>query len=275
MCCIAVAAVGWQTMPLPCWQAQAGLHAKSAAQMVGENLLTFFFCGLRKASHPYFANASMPHLQHNLLVRSCLQFATHMPEAFHLWFACLSMPNLQHRWVQRFCSLLSLICISVAVPITSAFLSSPSHIYPPSISKATQAYDGDALFSRLSRFFGTLNKQGFFRQGHVWTRPVSGCNAGAAGHFGRRCRADPHVQAVQAQVCVLLFTGHLRAAGPDACTLAPSDCISPGRSAAHQHSRYSWSLCSMSCDLLSQLRDKKLGPLGLCQLHGASIVSNH
>ena len=35
------------------------------------------------------------------------------------------------------------------------------HIYPPSISKATQAYDGDALFSRLSKSFGTLNKQGY------------------------------------------------------------------------------------------------------------------
>ena len=35
------------------------------------------------------------------------------------------------------------------------------HIYPPSISKATQAYDGAALFSRLSKSFGTLNKQGY------------------------------------------------------------------------------------------------------------------
>ena len=40
------------------------------------------------------------------------------------------------------------------------------HIYPPSISKATAAYDGTALFDRLSKSFGTLNKQGYCLNGN-------------------------------------------------------------------------------------------------------------
>ena len=35
------------------------------------------------------------------------------------------------------------------------------HLYPPSISKATERYAGSALYDRLSKSFGTLNKDGY------------------------------------------------------------------------------------------------------------------
>ena len=35
------------------------------------------------------------------------------------------------------------------------------HIYPPSISKATDKYEGSGLYDRLSKSFGSLNKDGY------------------------------------------------------------------------------------------------------------------
>lgn len=35
------------------------------------------------------------------------------------------------------------------------------HIYPPSISKATDLYSGSGLYNRLTKSFGSLNKEGY------------------------------------------------------------------------------------------------------------------
>ena len=35
------------------------------------------------------------------------------------------------------------------------------HIYPPSISKATDRYTGSSLYYRLTKSFGSLNKEGY------------------------------------------------------------------------------------------------------------------